>query len=167
MWQQTGLLDFPAEIWVKIGRYAVNAEPYYELEEICAPDCLPFHHIEFDGVQWPHQPAITRTCRILREELLGYYYRTKIDFWLSLNPSERDYVRMFFKNIGAANRQHITEVWAEGKRGRPMGPSRKIGSHYLGDLPLRLVPVERTSRGEVFANGELYSVRFLGDEETV
>lgn len=163
--QPAGLLDLPAEIWSKIGHYAIDAELVYTLKDICSPDCLPFDQIEFNGIQWPHQPAITRTCRVLREELLPYFYQTKVTFTIQHASTSQEYIRGFLKGIGASNRQNIRYAWAEGKKRRPVGLSRKVVSHYVGDLPLNLVPVERDRYGTRFEKGELYLVRFSEDDD--
>ncbi|KAK4611497.1 hypothetical protein CLAFUW4_13210 [Fulvia fulva] len=64
-----GLLDLPPEIWSQIGKLVVDNEanlPYYD-----------FLTVERLSRGQP-QPPVTRVCKVLREELLPYYYKTKI-----------------------------------------------------------------------------------------
>ncbi|KAK4611869.1 hypothetical protein CLAFUW4_12863 [Fulvia fulva] len=65
----TSLLDLPAEIWSKIGKLAVDVS-----KPITSGDFFTHPPRYF-------QPPITRTCRVLREELLPYFFSTRTVIW--------------------------------------------------------------------------------------
>lgn len=68
------LLNLPSEIWSTIGRLVIDCAARVDPSEIYAS----FAEKEFlPGLQ---QPAITRVCGTLRQELLPYYYRTCVQF---------------------------------------------------------------------------------------
>lgn len=64
--QRKGLLDLPPEIWSHIGKLAIDQVPTFSNFQL--PDWKSTYH----------QPPLTRTCRLLREENLPYFYSTRI-----------------------------------------------------------------------------------------
>ncbi|KAK4623751.1 hypothetical protein CLAFUW4_05338 [Fulvia fulva] len=92
--QSFGLLDLAPEIWSTIGKLAVDDHPRpHEL----------FHPYRGRGA--PHQPPITRVCRILRGELLPYFYRTwgsHMIHWGNAGSTGR-----WLRAIGVENRRHV------------------------------------------------------------
>lgn len=67
--QRTSLLDLPPEIWSKTGKLVIE-------------DSNPLTGGAFARERQPqtrwHQPPLTRTCRVLRNELLPQFYKTRV-----------------------------------------------------------------------------------------
>ncbi|KAK4621254.1 hypothetical protein CLAFUW4_06980 [Fulvia fulva] len=98
------LLDLPDELWAKIGKLALD-----DIEPLCSEYLDYLVYDDDDKVQIPQKPAITRTCKALRHELLPLYYEQKIDldlresrFWLWGSLTRR-----WLQAIGATNRKAI------------------------------------------------------------
>ncbi|KAK4612238.1 hypothetical protein CLAFUW4_12889 [Fulvia fulva] len=68
--KKRSLLDLPSRIWSKIGHFVIDASPDYTRSQI-----LNTHRRSGTGRRY--QPAITHTCRALRQELLEYFFATK------------------------------------------------------------------------------------------
>ncbi|OQO04181.1 hypothetical protein B0A48_10791 [Cryoendolithus antarcticus] len=105
------LLDLPPEIWLAIGAYAVLKPP------------LNVTLAETNDLQakMVAQPAITRTCRLLRKELLPVFY--KRNTFSALHLYKVSCIRKWFAAIGQVNceamrtftfmAQYHTEFWVE------------------------------------------------------
>ncbi|KAF7191176.1 hypothetical protein HII31_07536 [Pseudocercospora fuligena] len=63
------LPHLPPELWVIIGKLAIDAE-----DEILNR----WNSDEKEQNALMRQPGITRTCKVLRDEVLPYWYRTKV-----------------------------------------------------------------------------------------
>ena len=100
--QTRNLLDLPAELWAKIGRCAIDAAETYN--PLASKD-LSTHAQDVTHVEERyHQPAILRTCRILREELLPYFYATKIQLYIFAdNGMRRENMLIFGQWLRAVN----------------------------------------------------------------
>lgn len=117
--QRKSLLNLPAEIWSKIGRYAVDN----------AYTLTGSYFIR--GESWPYQPGIIQASRALRQELLPYFLSTKIEVggapcdklaivaigkWLhALEPDMRHLVRGIFaegKPLEGEALEEYLRVWS-------------------------------------------------------
>lgn len=104
----TSLLDLPAEIWSEIGRLVIdNTTPVRPSYSGCENFCT--------CRKWPppQQPAITQVSRVLREELLPYYYATKVTISVSLDHYATD---KWLSAIGERNRRHVTGLTIVGPK---------------------------------------------------
>nr|OQO20023.1 hypothetical protein B0A51_13843 [Rachicladosporium sp. CCFEE 5018] len=105
------LLDLPPEIWLAIGAYAVLKSPLNVTLAVT-------NDLQAKMVA---QPAITRTCRLLRKELLPVFY--KRNSFSALHFSKVSCIRKWFAAIGQVNceamctftfmAQYHTEFWVE------------------------------------------------------
>ncbi|KAI6870175.1 hypothetical protein KC338_g2741 [Hortaea werneckii] len=103
------LLDLPPEIWSNIGRLVIDCAGTVNLSEIYSSFA---ENTFLPGLQ---QPAITRVCGSLRQELLPYYYRTCIQFeiWpdFASSTGQRLDPRLdWLVTIGRSNRKHIRGI---------------------------------------------------------
>ncbi|EME48264.1 hypothetical protein DOTSEDRAFT_78310 [Dothistroma septosporum NZE10] len=71
------LLDLPPELWVKIGKLAIDEAPTYTDGGRSLLSPVRQYHIK--RLVGTDRPAVTRTCAMLCAESLPYYYRTKVD----------------------------------------------------------------------------------------
>ncbi|KAK4612296.1 hypothetical protein CLAFUW4_13450 [Fulvia fulva] len=105
------LLDLPAEIWSKIGKLAIDNTTTLTASNI---KCLKpqYHGRSSYDRSAAIQPAITRTCRALRYELLHYYYRTTIAIHTKDGEDalELDAIGDWLRSIGAVNRRCVSGV---------------------------------------------------------
>ena len=97
------LLDLPPELWLKIGKLAIDSTPLLLKSNHI---CNIMHSSEerrASASLW--QPAITRVCVPLRVELLPYYYQTRVEEgnW----PVRSGSVCLFLEAIGRENRKMI------------------------------------------------------------
>lgn len=97
--KRASLLDLPAEIWAQIGRLAIDATPQLDRSAV-----TPWEACK--GGSPARQPAITRTCRILRQELLPYYYKTRVQMtiYAGLVSDPESDVERWLQAIGHENR---------------------------------------------------------------
>ncbi|KAK6440712.1 hypothetical protein LTR95_003071 [Oleoguttula sp. CCFEE 5521] len=105
------LLDLPPELWLAIGTYAVLKSP------------LNVTLAETNKLQakMVAQPAITRTCRILRNELLPIFYNR--NSFAALHLHRVSCIRKWFAAIGQVHceamgtftflAQYRSEFWVE------------------------------------------------------
>lgn len=91
------LLDLPPEIWSKIGRLVVDGAA------ICTQDTITK----------AKRPAITRTCLVLRNELLPYFYRTKVRICVCLLGSKMKIIGKWLRSIDVMRRSSVKvlTVW--------------------------------------------------------
>lgn len=109
-----GLLDLPAEIWSKIGKFAIDAGPLVDKEALL--DSMK----NKTARSW-HQPAIAIACRCLREELLPYFYKNMVELaftWHDVITQSRstrrsrraDNCGQCLRAIGSSNRRSMRNV---------------------------------------------------------
>lgn len=72
-WQVFPLLDLPPELWIKIGKIAIDCG--------LKLGCWPYRE---DVVLLLKQAPITRVCNLLRLELLPYFYGEQLRLLLSV-----------------------------------------------------------------------------------
>ncbi|KAF7188661.1 hypothetical protein HII31_09913 [Pseudocercospora fuligena] len=111
------LLDLPPELWIKIGQMAVDdaTEPNKCLarEKESAEDVSGAWPLDSETTvgesQRVLQPAITKTCRILRRELLPYHYENNVTLVLieCLQYWEREKINKWLAAIGTESRKKI------------------------------------------------------------
>lgn len=75
------------------------------------------------------QPAITRTCSILRAELLPYYYKTSVSIDIEELGSQSSTVGKWLRAIGPENRL-LVEVRVKHEGGRRRTIWRSYGYSY-------------------------------------
>ena len=98
------LLDLPPEIWSNIGKLVVD-----ETETITA--YIIYQCARAAEPADTRQPAVTRTCRILRSELLAYYYKHKVDARMTPTSAASPKVGKWLRAIGQQNRMVISNFW--------------------------------------------------------
>ncbi|KAK0271914.1 hypothetical protein LTR35_009362 [Friedmanniomyces endolithicus] len=109
------LLTLPPEIWARIGKKVIDSAPRVQGWPFMGPIALLRSHQEAAAKLC--QPAITRTCRALRAELLPYFYASRIRFNIYFrhhqaytdDPMNQDKCA-WLKSMGSAGRQCLTEV---------------------------------------------------------
>ncbi|KAK4631876.1 hypothetical protein CLAFUW4_03886 [Fulvia fulva] len=122
------LLDLPPEIWSKIGMMAIEDTPPCTNASIASAKSPPTRHRTFKSsspdIPTPaiqitcnlsvpltsQQPPITRVCRVLREELLSQYYRTKVRLSLVYYDAEASTMGKWLRSIGPENRRLVNRV---------------------------------------------------------
>ncbi|UJO23814.1 uncharacterized protein CLAFUR5_12682 [Fulvia fulva] len=104
------LLDLPAELWSKIGKLAIENSPFFRTSSLDEPDFDLIAQEKWQRMLRLHQPAITRTCRALREELLPYFYQQRVIMNEAPFASWEHVHRLgqFLRAIGRDNRRHVT-----------------------------------------------------------
>ena len=102
------LLDLPPELWSKIGKLVIHGEPVLD------NDALEMHEINVNTLGKPstitESPSITRVCRVVRGELLPYYYTTKIHCF----ALDRDIIldiSAWIERIGTEHRRIVRGVY--------------------------------------------------------
>lgn len=103
------LLDLPPEIWSTIGRLVIDSAASVNLSEIYAS------FVENTFLPDLQQPAITRVCSAMRQELLPYYYQTRVGFQIWSDFASREGHQLdprleWLVTIGRCNRKHIRGV---------------------------------------------------------
>ncbi|RMX85912.1 hypothetical protein D0869_03483 [Hortaea werneckii] len=103
------LLDLPPEIWSSIGRHVIDCAARVNLSEIYTS------FVENTFLPGLQQPAITRVCGALRQELLPYYYRTCVEFQIWSDFASPMGHRLdprldWLVTIGRSNRKNIRGV---------------------------------------------------------
>ncbi|KAI6910414.1 hypothetical protein KC318_g1259 [Hortaea werneckii] len=103
------LLNLPPEIWSTIGRLVIDSAASVNLSEIYAS------FVENTFLPDLQQPAITRICRAMRQELLPYYYQTCVQFQIWSDFASPEGHRLdprleWLVTIGRCNRKHIRGV---------------------------------------------------------
>ncbi|KAK4610494.1 hypothetical protein CLAFUW4_14199 [Fulvia fulva] len=104
-----GLLDLPAEIWSHVGKLAIDASPVIDNEAVehCTVSHQQTRHSARQGLR-VYQPPITKVSRALREELLPYYYQTKICIWWDMcSILNKRHLLGWLKAIGEDNRRNL------------------------------------------------------------
>lgn len=82
------LLDLPKELWSEIGKMAVDNHASLHFGESCC-----FYVVDNGETRRSRDgrvsniPPVTQTCAAMREELLSYYYVTKVDINVILRTS--------------------------------------------------------------------------------
>ena len=94
---------------MRIGKFIIEATPPVDGRSFAK------------GRQPQKQPAIIRTCAVLRHELLAYYYSTKVSFQIDFGqPKTYSKFRAWLQAIGEEHRRLITgSVTARIKGGLP------------------------------------------------
>ncbi|KAK4612110.1 hypothetical protein CLAFUW4_13356 [Fulvia fulva] len=106
--KRTSLLDLPAEIWSQIGKLVIDDTLSYTYTmAIQRPP------------ERPHQPPITRVCRVLRVELLHYFYSTKIDICGAFEVPASSHISLvkvgnWLRQMGPDNRRSLRGVAVRG-----------------------------------------------------
>ncbi|KAK4612111.1 hypothetical protein CLAFUW4_13357 [Fulvia fulva] len=105
------LLDLPPELWSKIGKLVVDQSDKVTDSTIVliTQSSDPRERAKYR--EEIGQPAITRTCQVLRAELLPYYYRSKISVQVIAGSLEVVSVGKWLRSIGDKNRSALARVW--------------------------------------------------------
>lgn len=104
------LLGLPPEIWSNIVKMAIDNEPAYNSMRTLKPTLRTNHS---------HQPAITSTCRTVRQETLPYFYATHfVAKWnVTRDEEELKLVGRLLRLTGQQNREavqglQVSDDWA-------------------------------------------------------
>ncbi|KXS94277.1 hypothetical protein AC579_7283 [Pseudocercospora musae] len=109
------LLDLPPELWVNIGQLAVDEAAHSTRDY----DEKALSEIDFSTWPWTEntaeqnkrlaQPAITKVCRVLRQELLPYHYEANVSLAIfgCLIDWFPDRVNPWLSAIGRESRQKL------------------------------------------------------------
>ena len=97
--QQSWLLDLPPELWLRICEYAVKKPKPIRVGKEPNPK---------DQMAVVQQPAITRTCRLLRIEALPMYYT--LNTFEMLHCFGVPCPRKWIVAIGAVHRQRMKSM---------------------------------------------------------
>ncbi|KAK4632254.1 hypothetical protein CLAFUW4_03655 [Fulvia fulva] len=105
------LLDLPPELWVKIGRLVIDRTGTCTTQSIMSAfDTRKRQSLDHLRSM---RPAITHTCRTLRDELLPYFYRTRGDFtveWWTLGAC---ILGQWLRSIDASRRSAVRNLHIE------------------------------------------------------
>ncbi|KAK1822280.1 hypothetical protein LTR12_003220 [Friedmanniomyces endolithicus] len=101
------LLSLPAELWAKIGKEIIK--------NTRTTGDWPW---SYDSQEVLCQPAITRTCRVLREELLPHFYASCVQFNFVFDLNREDGYDTYtlqeklvwLHSIGPANRRYLPKM---------------------------------------------------------
>ncbi|WPH00079.1 Hypothetical protein R9X50_00290200 [Acrodontium crateriforme] len=133
------LFDLPAELWLRVIDLAVTKSDSITITK---------GRSALDQVEIVRQPAITRTCRLLRQEALRMFYRHN-DFE-AMHFTGVACPRKWFVAIGKENlmAMHSFTFYAKFQSGFWMDKFREIGIK---------AEVERTPHGGMERRGSVYS----------
>ncbi|KAK4497310.1 hypothetical protein PRZ48_011760 [Zasmidium cellare] len=118
------LLDLPPELWVKIGKYAIDDAP--KVTEQNFLEASDIKHSEWASVKEARaaliQPAITKICQVMRNELLPYYYQAKFHVVFNTLADHLIY-DVFAEWLSAGGGKYLryfqSGLWAELVQGGP------------------------------------------------
>lgn len=102
------LLDLPNELWIEIGKLAIDEHPIEH-----RPWEAPRGYSDKATLQHRNgQPAITRVCRILRQELMPYYHKHKIHCVVRYRHQNNDWPQAWhwLKHIDSTARRRLGPV---------------------------------------------------------
>lgn len=136
--QPTSILALPAELWSKIGRLVIDNSKHLSTRD--------FKHRNSEY----HQPPITRTCRILREELLPYFYATKIHIAMGADYDLGSWLRALDRETRCFI-DGITTTYHASKKGKQRA---LLADWWRVDLMLKEVR-------RVGDDSALYAIRFV------
>ncbi|KAK4611877.1 hypothetical protein CLAFUW4_12865 [Fulvia fulva] len=99
---RTGLLDLPPELWSKIGKLVIDDSPLITERSL--------ETIQYWKTRKSYQPAIIRTCRSLRHELLPYLYRTRVLVMCGTSPADFSTVARWLHAMSSDMRRRVRGV---------------------------------------------------------
>ncbi|KAK4612108.1 hypothetical protein CLAFUW4_13358 [Fulvia fulva] len=152
------LLDLPPELWSKIGQLIVDdASTVTEKKLYWIHHPYPSSAQELAEIQ---QPATTRTCSILRAELLPYYYQSKISISVIASSLASRVVGKWLRMIGSKNRSVVTGVWLTlyGTRDKQ---SQLLREDFQVDFQLSWTARRERERGLYGREQDYVSLEFL------
>lgn len=138
--QKIGLLDLPLEIWSKIGRLTLDEAMPFRLDS----GIIERH-------SRCHQPPLTRTSRVLREELLSYSYSIKVNIQYAAAYNLGRWLRALDSDVRRAIRGIETDVSRSGPMTQTASQQLMVGDWKVGlVLDEVIAPSEyRCGRNEV------------------
>ncbi|KAK4497309.1 hypothetical protein PRZ48_011759 [Zasmidium cellare] len=130
------LLDLPPEIWSKIGKMVIDDIPEVTMYTFRRFPCKD------------HQAPILRTCRVVREELLPYFWEAGVKVTCSYGL-ELGYLRDLLAHVGEEHRRAMCDVRFEYGVGSRAETLARLFRVNLWDIDFELtdrkrVPVERS-----------------------
>ncbi|SMR51330.1 unnamed protein product [Zymoseptoria tritici ST99CH_1E4] len=175
------LLDLPDELWVRIGKMLIDnalgvttpglpsnlsfvAKTSPAVEDFPGDGC--FDEVQSEGHQYskkvlsahfPPLPAVTQTCSILRNELLVYYYQTKINLtftWRDLTSTK--YLCAWLQKTDPQRRRMVRGVCITGLAGFDRAKHAALASRsrqefiHMYRFRVRLTNMESNVEGHTY-----------------
>lgn len=88
----------------------IKTVPYGHCQELVLIKTRPHGHCRADRRTYPEQPALTRTCKLIRNEALPLFYSKNIFIMDAMCQRHVEAARRWLKRLSKQDREHVGQV---------------------------------------------------------